>query len=216
MGLESDLLVHPERLSPQLICPICTQVLRNPVQTPSEHLFCEDELLEWMTISNICPVTKVQLLPQDIKRPSRIIINMLAELEIYCFNKSNGCTWTGLNEQLNTHLLKCQHKPAEDLKKELMEKDERINYLTGRISLLETKCAELEAENKQLRSSLNENSRKLRVFNAFTESQQARVLSVPRQHYSEDEYEEAVESTSDLARLNRLKTLNHVTKLDKK
>ena len=53
MGIDTDCFVYPERISPQLICPICTQVLERPVQTPSEHLFCEDELLEWMTRSQV-------------------------------------------------------------------------------------------------------------------------------------------------------------------
>ena len=51
MGIEAECFVHPERISKELFCPICTLVLENPVQTPSEHLFCEDELLEWLTRS---------------------------------------------------------------------------------------------------------------------------------------------------------------------
>ena len=84
MGVELESFVHPERISSQLICPICTQVLDRPVQTPSEHLFCEDELLEWMTRSQFCPVTNSKLEPDSIKRPGRVILNMLAELDRYC------------------------------------------------------------------------------------------------------------------------------------
>ena len=51
MGIESESFVHPERIPNELFCPICTLVLENPVQTPTEHLFCEDELLEWLTRS---------------------------------------------------------------------------------------------------------------------------------------------------------------------
>lgn len=59
-----------------------------------DHLFCEDELLEWMSRFDInqslCPITKNVLDPTMIRKPSRIIINMLNELEMYCSNKCNG------------------------------------------------------------------------------------------------------------------------------
>ena len=51
----------------ELICPICHNVVENPVQTPSEHLFCEDELLEWLVQSTICPVTNTPLDASTIK-----------------------------------------------------------------------------------------------------------------------------------------------------
>jgi len=215
MGLETDLLVHPERLSPQLICPICTQVLRNPVQTPSDHLFCEDELLEWMTISSFCPVTKLQLLAQDIKKPSRIILNMLAELEIFCPNKVNGCKWIGLNEQMSLHLLTCDNKGPDELKRDIIEKDNRILDLLGRVEILELKCVELDEENRHLKEIISENNRKLRIFNALTESKQTELISShSKSSYSDigDAEEEDLtypsENYSDTIRLLRLKSLN--------
>jgi uncharacterized protein YbaR (Trm112 family) len=92
MGLDFDLFVHPDRISPQLICPICKLVLDKPVQTHTDHLFCEEELLEWMSLSDhpLCPMTKTPLDPNHIKKPSRIILNMLNELEMYCIYKGNG------------------------------------------------------------------------------------------------------------------------------
>ena len=35
MGRDFDLFVYPDRISSQLICPICTLVLNKPVQTPT-------------------------------------------------------------------------------------------------------------------------------------------------------------------------------------
>ena len=104
MGIESEQFVYPERIPQELYCPICTLVLENPVQTPSEHLFCEDELLEWLTRSDICPVTKERLNPSDIKSPGRIIVNMLGNLQRYCPNKEHGCEWRGENSLVNGKL----------------------------------------------------------------------------------------------------------------
>jgi hypothetical protein len=41
MGIDIEDFVHPEHISPELICQICQGVVDRPVQTPSEHLFCE-------------------------------------------------------------------------------------------------------------------------------------------------------------------------------
>ena len=94
MGIEIECFVYPDRISegvfscliiiryninyfslthslpskiPELICPICHNVVENAVQTPSEHLFCEDELLEWLVQSNLCPVTNTPLDASTIK-----------------------------------------------------------------------------------------------------------------------------------------------------
>lgn len=209
MGLDCELLVHPERLSSQLICPICTQILRNPVQTPTEHLFCEEELLEWMTISNLCPITKVQLIPQDIKKPSRIILNMLAELEVFCPNKVNGCRWSGFNENMDNHIAACDCKPAEDLKKDLADRDKKIQDLLSRLDKLELKCADLEEENKILKEVITENNRKLRVYSALADTRRSEAdsnLSSEHGDQLDNNY------YSDAIRLMRLKSLNSINK----
>ena len=216
MGLDSDLLVHPERLSSQLICPICTQVLQNPVQTSTDHLFCEEELLEWMTISSVCPVTKVQLLAQEIKKPSRIILNMLAELEVFCPNKVNGCNWSGLNETMGVHFRSCDHKPVEDLKKDIAEKDKRIFDLQWRVDSLEARCNDLEEENKCLKGIIVENNRRLRVFSALAESKQSDVSKGTLLLSDTDvgNHTDPEDSYSDAIRLMRLKS-NSINKARK-
>lgn len=113
MGIESEQFVHPERISSQLFCAICTQVLDNPVITETEHLFCENELLEWFVIKGdqVCPVTNQKLDATKIVKPGRVITNMLKELERYCVNKPDGCQWSGPSEHLTSHLKSCCHRP---------------------------------------------------------------------------------------------------------
>jgi len=129
MGFELELFVHPERISPQFICAICQGVLDRPVETPTEHLFCEDDLLEWMSRSNLCPVTKKVLDPGSIRKPGRIILNMLGELERYCIYKENGCNWQGPNHMASAHEKSCCCRPMDDFIKELNAKDEEIKDL---------------------------------------------------------------------------------------
>lgn len=176
MGRDLDDFVHPERISSQLICPICTLVLENPVQTATEHLFCEDELLEWMTRSNLCPVTKRVIDPQEIRRPGRIILNMLAELEVYCPNRARGCGWTGAQELLLKHVNDCEHRPVLEWKVLLQERDERIEALQQRVDLLqrekavlEDRCAILDTDCSSMSEQLRVCQQRLRVFEALAE-----------------------------------------------
>lgn len=206
MGIDNEDFVHPERISSQLICPICTQVLKNPVQTATEHLFCEDELLEWMTRSTLCPITKSELDPSSIKKPSRIILNMLAELEVYCKNKNEGCKWTGPQDNLTSHLKQCSFKPRSYLYEEINKRDILIDKMGQQIEKLEIKCSELEDENSILTKQLESYETKLRVYNALILSQNIDTgdfdsLDVSREEYLdlEDDVDPSNISNSFLA-----------------
>ena len=167
MGLDLEQFVHPERISSQLICPICTQVLDRPVQTATEHLFCEDELLEWMTRSDLCPITKTKLDPSQIRKPGRIVLNMLAELEMYCKNRPHGCTWTGSREHLLKHQEECTCRSKEDLLQEIKEKDEKMVELVEKVDFLTIKNMELVEENLNLKEKIEEYQHRIRVFHAL-------------------------------------------------
>mmetsp|Transcript_6334 Transcript_6334/g.6547 ORF Transcript_6334/g.6547 Transcript_6334/m.6547 type:complete len:213 (+) Transcript_6334:34-672(+) len=167
MGFEIECFVHPERISSQLICLICQGVLDRPVQTPSDHLFCEDELLEWMTRSNKCPVTNRLLEPDSITKPSRIIINMIGELERYCVNKARGCNWQGPCELAKAHEQTCDRRPIDDLLIQVQKKNEIISNLQSKIVILETKNKELKSLTGHL---IDENQilhSRLKIYDAF-------------------------------------------------
>lgn len=173
MGLDLDSFVHPERISGQLICPICTQVLDNPVQTPTDHLFCEDELLEWLSRSSLCPATNTQLNPDSIRRPSRIIVNMLAELQRYCPNRAEGCVWVGENEHTAAHVAGCTFRPRSLLMQDLSLAEERISKLKAKLAKAEKKIELLTQTNVQLASTNAIHERELRVYNAFLANDEA-------------------------------------------
>lgn len=177
MGNDPDLYVHPDRISSQLICPICTQVLENPVQTADDHLFCEDELLEWLSRSKegLCPVSNKKLDPDAIRKPSRIILNMLAELERYCPNKSEGCQWSGESEHLATHIKDCTFKRKEDMMDEIKRKDEKIASLRVKVESALYQLKRERQKNKDLTTELEICTRKLKVYDAFFEEGQERA-----------------------------------------
>lgn len=178
MGHDLELFVYPERISSELICPICTQVLKNPVQTPSEHLFCEEELLEWMSHSTLCPVTQSELDPASIKRPGRIIMNMLGELEMYCPNRCNGCCWVGTMDTLKAHIGSCSFISQEELRNEVAKKNDQINQLVDRVVQLEQENRRITDENEYLAGKVESCEKKLRVYDAFLTTEPGRTGKV--------------------------------------
>lgn len=202
MGFEIELFVYPDRISSQLICPICTSVLERPVQTPSEHLFCEDELLEWMTRSQMCPVTNTRLDPDTIKKPGRIIINMLSELEMYCPNKVHGCQWIGSCDQVINHKKKCNNRSKEELLQEIEKKDTIITKLKQKLSTSEEKIIELQERNAILAESNEELqiiNRRLKVYDAFFKNNNDDRIMV-----KEDDDDKQSTTMQELSRLRRL------------
>jgi len=116
MGVEKKFFVHPERISSQLLCLICLDVLENPVQTPCEHLFCDADIREWLKSKNTCPADQSRVNQNQIKTASRIVLNMLGELERFCKNKEKGCIWSGPSDRLQTHLKShCSFEQSYDL-----------------------------------------------------------------------------------------------------
>ena len=167
MGIDIEMFVHPERISQELICPICHCVVEKPVQTPSEHLFCEDELLEWMTNSDICPVTNEPLDPDSIRKPGRIIKNMLAALERYCPNRGHGCTWQGTSDRVDEHLKECRCTSRTDLLIEIQQKDTLIELLRGKLSARDERIFDLVEQNSMLKERVAILQKQVQVYDAF-------------------------------------------------
>lgn len=203
MGFDLELFVYPDRISPELICPICHGVVEKPVQTPSEHLFCEDELLEWMLRSELCPITHEPLDPSTITKPGRIINNMLAALERYCPNKELGCQWQGSCDRLGAHLSSCEWQNPSMLIKKLEEKDVLITLLQERVAQTQSSIARLENENRELMEENERIKRKLKVYDAFFEkgSHSHSELDTSSQDT------ETKQTNSDINKLSRLRKL---------
>ena len=109
MGFDQDCFVDESKISSQLECVICREVLDRPVMTKCEHLYCEGCLLEWLTAHDKCPTCCAVLDPREIKKAPRIVRNMLNELEMRCQYVDNGCKWAGALEKYKGHLLVCKH-----------------------------------------------------------------------------------------------------------
>lgn len=71
-------------------CSVCAMVFENPVQTPCEHLFCNECIKLWLSNNMTCPVDRKHVSHGDLKPPGRYFRNLLAKLQIKCdFRKRN-------------------------------------------------------------------------------------------------------------------------------
>ena len=68
----------------ELLCPICSGVLENPVQAPlCEHAFCNACISEWLHLRPTCPVDRLEFTHSQLKPVPRIMKNLLARNASY-------------------------------------------------------------------------------------------------------------------------------------
>ncbi|KAH9420123.1 E3 ubiquitin-protein ligase NRDP1 [Dermatophagoides pteronyssinus] len=100
----------------ELICPICTSVLEEPLQAPNcEHAFCSACIKEWLDRDSICPVDRQPLTMDELKPVPRILRNLLARLDIICDNAEFGCQEVVKIESLQSHHKDCKFNPKRPI-----------------------------------------------------------------------------------------------------
>ena len=104
----------------ELICCICREVLRDPVQAAEcEHAFCIECIQGWLNEHQTCPVDRTALTQSDLKPPSRILRNIHKKLIIKCDNVDFGCSTSIKLELLHNHLNDCPYNPKRPVGLEL-------------------------------------------------------------------------------------------------
>ena len=124
----------------ELICPICSFILEDPVQVGSgvsfkvcscvkdwvlmvfevcfkapdcEHAFCEDCINQWLKRQHTCPVDRTPIQPRDLKPVPRILKNLLSKLQLKCDHAAYGCTTIVKLEHLHTRVQECEFNPKK-------------------------------------------------------------------------------------------------------
>ena len=110
-------LLNVEKLIQELKCPICFNILKDPVmELPNQHIMCRKCLLnfnETLKINNkenldsMCPFCKEKI-TQLIK--PRIIITLLNLVEMKCMSEKENikCDWKGNAIDYYEHLKNCE------------------------------------------------------------------------------------------------------------
>lgn len=170
----------------ELVCPICSGVLEEPLQAPQcEHAFCAGCINEWLTRQPTCPVDRNPITPNQLKPVPRILRNLLSRLYLACDNAAYGCSAIVKLDLLQGHLQECEHNPKKPVHCEqgcglTIPKDEMkdhncvkelrslVQQQQGKITDLQTDAAELKLQQNELKREvqlLKEYMRAMRIAN---------------------------------------------------
>ncbi|XP_030921484.1 E3 ubiquitin-protein ligase NRDP1 [Geospiza fortis] len=161
-----------------LICPICSGVLEEPVQAPHcEHAFCNACITQWFSQQQTCPVDRSVVTVAHLRPVPRIMRNMLSKLQITCDNAVFGCTAVVRLDNLMAHLNDCEHNPKRPVTCEQgcgleMPKDELpnhncIKHLRSVVQQQQTRIAELEKTSAEHKHQLAEQKRDIQLLKAY-------------------------------------------------
>ena len=130
-----------EKVSDDLVCPVCRTLLQEPQQTDCGHDFCRDCVRHLMKDGKLtCPVCRAESLSNQIFDDKRLKREIMG-LRINCDQNGRGCTWSGELRQREKHSGECGYvtEPCVNecgqvvMRKEM--KDHKDSYCPLRIAV---------------------------------------------------------------------------------
>ena len=115
---KTDMSLDPNRfvseLTDALICPICRDVVDEPVAAPHpdgcEHACCRRCWQAWLEVSDECPCCQREITPEELHPLSRYLRSTLSGLLLHCDHWQRGCSAVVKLEELQTHVKECAFK----------------------------------------------------------------------------------------------------------
>ena len=96
-----------EKVSDDLMCPICLTLLQEPQQTNCGHEFCRECVRPLMRGGTLtCPICRARSLPNQIFDDKRLKREIM-DLKINCDQSGKGCKWGGELRQREQHNDQC-------------------------------------------------------------------------------------------------------------
>ncbi|XP_075229631.1 E3 ubiquitin-protein ligase NRDP1 elgi [Lycorma delicatula] len=194
----------------ELVCPICSGVLEDPLQAPScEHAFCRACIQEWISRQPTCPVDRQTITSAQLRPVPRILRNLLSRLCITCDNASYGCNANIKLDSLAAHLAECEHNPKRPIPCDqgcglIIPMDELkdhncVREMRSLIHSQQQKMTDYQQELADQRFQINELKRELRLVKDFM---RAMKISNPamRSLANEMERDEVVRWSNSLTR----------------
>ena len=110
-GYEEERFKH--EVDSKLLCPICSNVLKDPVQCQNEHYFCRSCIKKHLhENSETCPMCQDHLTEETLTKSPRILTDMLKCLKIHCDHAKRGCQELIKLEFLHQHVKSCGYSPT--------------------------------------------------------------------------------------------------------
>ena len=105
-GVEYEFVDTQVRLLEELKCPICIELVSEPVYTSCDHLFCRNCIKDQPT----CPTCRERF----TTTPDRGSVRIVKAFKVKCPNSVEGCKWQGDLGDAEEHLEeKCQHQKVK-------------------------------------------------------------------------------------------------------
>ena len=105
-GVKYVFVDTPVRLLEEAKCPICLELMKEPVSTSCEHLFCQNCIKDQPT----CPTCRKRF----TTTPDRGSVRIVKAFKVKCPNSVEGCKWQGDLGDAEEHLEeKCQHQKVK-------------------------------------------------------------------------------------------------------
>ena len=171
MGLPEDLCVSDSSIFKEFICPICTDILEDPVTTSRcDHLFCRQCLTSALEASDgLCPCCKVDA-RGPFKPINRTAKTFWLKLQFSCRFKSQGCEDIIDLENFLRHISECKfqkcaecgfkksfgHVCIDQLKLVISEKDSKISNIETALLAKDSKISNLETEIQEIKRELQQ------------------------------------------------------------
>jgi hypothetical protein len=101
--------VYPSRISQTLFCSVCSDVFLAPKRLACGHVLCAECLKAWLESGNKCPFDRTPIDKKNIQEET-LVNEILDDMEIYCENKANGCSYTNIRKTMSIHEEICKRK----------------------------------------------------------------------------------------------------------
>eukprot|EP00960_Hanusia_phi_P064852 765939-Hanusia_phi.AAC.6 len=113
MGFPTTNLITDEQIISEFICPICVQLVEDPIITVCTHVFCKSCWEEWLAqvnSSSKCPKCNACFMevPSKLAAPLRtgnaLAWRILSRVQVKCPLDAHGCQWRGEYSEIASHL----------------------------------------------------------------------------------------------------------------
>nr|XP_058971973.1 RING finger protein 151-like [Pocillopora verrucosa] len=97
-------------LDQSLLCPICKELMNQPVSMPCGHSACKTCLLEMISKQSIgsrpctCPLCRARI-EGDKLNVNVTVSTLIGRIQVRCTNV--GCSWVGMHSEKETHMDTC-------------------------------------------------------------------------------------------------------------
>lgn len=172
MRLAEEELVAPESISDTLKCPVCFELLWDPVFAcgrSCQHVFCRACVEPALAVSQNCPNCRADMDVEDLES-HHAIRTLLGEVLVRC---RWSCGWTGRFDERFAHSSKCPVAQLEALSKDI----EKFSNAKWEISEREDRIKELEARVAEQDEQVVDISRQLVAREVRIAELEARISS---------------------------------------